>query len=149
MVCSGQPQTWVNTVLGSIRAGTGLRAKSSTGGRPITPRRSASVRIANQKAAFAARISGRLYIGRLAWGVITGVMPCADAARQPTRRARERGGARAAYATRSGSEPPGFLSVDLDQCYLAAGTLSRSREGEFVSRPRLWLNQTEQRWRIP
>jgi hypothetical protein len=69
MVCSGQPHTWVNTVSGSIRVGTGLRAKSSNGGRPITPSRSASVRIASQKAAFSACIAGRLYIGGLACGI--------------------------------------------------------------------------------
>jgi hypothetical protein len=50
----------------SIAVGTGGRSKSSSSGRSSTPRRDSSTRTASQNVRFSDRISGRLYIGKLA-----------------------------------------------------------------------------------
>src|SRR5277367_3702195 len=51
-----------------MRSGTGGRSKLSPAGRSRNPASSSSPRSASQNAALTGRISGRLYIGRLALG---------------------------------------------------------------------------------
>src|SRR5436190_13165939 len=66
MVCRGYPHTWVNSVSGSISPGTGGRSKARLAVISRKPCRASSIRTAPQNAALTERISGRLYIGRLA-----------------------------------------------------------------------------------
>src|SRR3954451_10919831 len=66
MFSSGYPQVWENTVPAPMASGTGGRENTSSSGRPERPSRTSASDKAFQKAALAARISGKLYMGRLA-----------------------------------------------------------------------------------